>query len=281
MTTTVTASATASPCGCPEGVRAARVSRRSLLAAAGALGAAATLPGLSGPDFATSLAFAGTRYTGDTLVVLSLRGGCDGLSFVVPVGDPDYYAARPTLAVPASRTLQLDTMFGLHPALKPLKSIWDAGHLAAVHAVGQQDPTRSHFAAMERMENAAPGSHLRSGWLDRMIGAGDKAETFSSVALGNAAAPASMLGPNPELSMLSVDEFTLNAARTKSDRKKWTTLLSALYKGAPSVLSAPVTATVHALSATAELSEDGYEPAHGAHYPDSGTGEALRDVARP
>ncbi|MGI3785855.1 MAG: DUF1501 domain-containing protein, partial [Janthinobacterium lividum] len=266
------------PCGCPEGVRAGSVSRRSLLAAAGALGAVATLPGLSGPDFSTSLAFAGTRYTGDTLVVLSLRGGCDGLSFVPPVGDPDYYAARPNIAVPASRALRLDPMFGLHPALKPLKPIWDAGQLAVVHAVGQQNPTRSHFAAMEQMENAAPGSHLRTGWLDRMIGAGEPAETFSSVAVGSAAAPASMMGPSPELSMLSVDEFKLAAARDKGDSQRWTTLLSALYRRAPAVLSAPMTATVHALSATAQPAAD--EPANGAHYPDSGAGLALRDVAR-
>lgn len=266
-------------CGCPEGVRAGSTSRRSLLAGAAALGAAVTVAGLSGPDFSTSLAFAGTRYTGDTLVVLSLRGGCDGLSLVVPVGDPDYYAARPTIAVPASRTSRLDQMFGLHPALAPLKPIWDAKHLAVVHAVGQQDPTRSHFAAMERMENAAPGSHLRTGWLDRMIGAGGPVETFSSVAVGSAAAPASMLGPNPELSMLSVDEFKLAAARHPGDAERWATMLSALYAGAPAVLSAPMKATVHALSATARPAAD-HQPANGARYPDSGAGLALRDVAR-
>lgn len=267
-------------CGCPEGVAAAAVSRRSLLAAAGALGAVAAVPGLLGADYATSLAFAGTTYAGDTLVVLSLRGGCDGLSFVVPVGDPAYYAARPNIAIPASRTLRLDSMFGLHPALAPLKPIWDAGHLGVVQAVGQQTPTRSHFVAMEQMENAAPGSHLRSGWLDRMIGAGGRPETFSSVAVGTAAAPASMMGPNPDLSMRSVDEFTLSANRNKGDLARWTTMLGALYKGAPAELSAPMTATVRALSATSKLAASGYRPAHGARYPSSGAGDALRDVAR-
>ena len=268
------------PCGCPEGVRAAAVSRRTLLAAAGALGAAATVAGLSGPDFATSLAFAGTRYTGDTLVVLSLRGGCDGLSFVVPVGEPDYYRARPNIAVPASRTLRLDAMFGLHPALRPLKPIWDARHLAIVQAVGQQHPTRSHFSAMEQMENAAPGSHLRTGWLDRMIGVGGHPETFSGVTVGSASAPSSMMGPNPELSMRSVDEFKLSSVRKKGDEQKWTKLLTALYKGAPATLAAPMTATLHALSATSQLTAAGYRPANGAHYPNSGAGAALRDVAR-
>jgi len=268
------------PCGCPEGVRAAAVSRRSLLTAAGALGALATVPGLSGPDFATSLAFAGTRYAGDTLVVLSLRGGCDGLSMVVPVGDPSYRAARPTIAVPASRTLQLDAMFGLHPAMAPLKAIWDSGHLAAVHAVGQRNPTRSHFSAMEQMENAAPGSHLRTGWLDRMIGAGGSSEPFSSVSVGSSNAPASTIGPNPELSMRSLAEFKLNAVRKAGDEKRWSTLLGALYADAPPVLAAPMRATVRALSATSGMATSTYRPAHGAAYPSSGVGNALRDVAR-
>jgi len=256
------------------------VSRRSLLAAAGALGALATVPGLSGPDFATSLAFAGTRYTGDTLVVLSLRGGCDGLSMVVPVGDPAYYAARPTIAVPASRTLALDAMFGLHPAMAPLKPLWDAGHLAAVHAVGQPNPTRSHFSAMEQMENAAPGSHLRTGWLDRMVGAGGSPETFSSVSVGSSNAPASMIGPTPELSMRSVAEFKLNAVRKAGDDKRWSTLLTSLYQDAPPVLAAPTTSTLRALSATSRVASSASTPAHGAAYPSSGVGDALRDVAR-
>jgi len=267
-------------CGCPEGLRAASVSRRSLLAAAGALGAVATIPGLAGPDFATSLAFAGTGYTGDTLVVLSLRGGCDGLSLVVPVGDPAYYAARPNIAIPASRTLGLNSMFGLHPALKPLKPIWDAGHLAAVHAVGQQTPTRSHFSAMEQMENAAPGSHLRTGWLDRMVGASGQPGTFSAVTVGSSAAPSSLMGPNPKISMRSVDEFKLSADRNSGDLAKWTKMLTTLYKGSPAVLSTPMTATVRALSATSKLTAAGYKPANGAQYPTSGAGQALRDVAR-
>ncbi len=44
--------------------------------------------------------FAGTP-GGNTLVVLSLRGGIDGLGVVVPHGDPGYYSARPNTSVPA------------------------------------------------------------------------------------------------------------------------------------------------------------------------------------
>ncbi|WP_327001348.1 DUF1800 family protein [Dactylosporangium sp. NBC_01737] len=79
----------------------------------------------------------GTPYTGDTVVVLSLRGGFDGLSAVVPIGDPDYYTARPTIAVPKASVIAGDGTFGLHPAFAPLLARWKAGTFGAVQAVGQ------------------------------------------------------------------------------------------------------------------------------------------------
>ena len=78
--------------------------RRTLLRA-GAAAAAATVVA---EGVSTRYAFAAEPVgkagsTGDTLVVLSLRGGFDGLSAVVPHGDPDYYKARPSIAVPNGR----------------------------------------------------------------------------------------------------------------------------------------------------------------------------------
>ena len=80
--------------------------------------------------------FAGTR-GGNTLVVLSLRGGIDGLGVVVPHGDPGYYQVRPTTAVAKTALLCADSMFGLHPRMAPLAKYWNSGQLAAV----QTNPT--------------------------------------------------------------------------------------------------------------------------------------------
>jgi uncharacterized protein (DUF1501 family) len=65
----------------------------------------------------------------DVLICIFLRGGADGLNMVVPHGDADYYASRPELGIPASGSggvIDLDGFFGMHPALAPLKPIWDA-----------------------------------------------------------------------------------------------------------------------------------------------------------
>jgi uncharacterized protein (DUF1501 family) len=282
MTTTPT---TAAPdlqeCGCPQGqALASQVSRRTLLAGAGALGALCAVVGVAGPSAATQLAFAGTAYTGDTLVILSLRGGFDGLSAVAPVGDPAYFTARPSIAVPASRAIKLDSLFGLHPALAPLKAIWDRGALAAVHAVGQVNPTRSHFEAMATMENAAPGSTLRTGWLDRMIGLSGPVSTFSAAAIGSSSTPPSMIGPSAELAIRTVDSFKLAGADTDAERTRWSTALNAMYAGTPATLAGPTQVALGALTTMTQVNAAGYTPANGAVYPNGAVGDSLRDLAR-
>lgn len=251
-------------------------SRRSLLRGGlAALGLAAAEPLVS-----TRYAYAAAGYTGDVVVVLSLRGGFDGLSAVAPVGDPAYGKARPTIAVPASAAIRLDSRFGLHPALAPLKPFWDAGTFGVVHAVGQAAPTRSHFAAMEEMERAAPGTGLRTGWLDRTLGLRPAGTTFRAVQVGGSGASPALAGPTPELALDAVDDFTLSAAWDDQQLVRWRTALAAVHRGAPTSLAAPATATLGAVSRTAALKKAGYTPANGASYPDGELGPALRDVAR-
>ena len=104
------------------------------------------------------------------LVVVSMRGAADGLSLVVPHADPVYYAARPGISIAADRLLARDGMFGLHPSLAPLLPLWQSGRVAAVHATGLPAANRSHFSAMEEIEDASAGSSTRVGWLNRLIG---------------------------------------------------------------------------------------------------------------
>lgn len=104
------------------------------------------------------------------IISIFLRGGMDGLSYLVPAADPDYRAGRPELAVPASAVRPLDATFGLHPSAEPLGDLWDAGQLAFVPASGSTDPTRSHFEAMAIIE-AGLGGEVGGvgGWLGRYV----------------------------------------------------------------------------------------------------------------
>ncbi len=248
------------------------VSRRTVLGAA----AAGAFAGLMGDQLNTQLAFADAAYTGDVLVVLSLRGGFDGLSAVVPAGDPYYYKSRPTIGVPKAKLFGGDRGFGLNPALKPLEVHWNAGRLAAVHAVGQPAPNRSHFAAMEELERAAPGTSIRTGWLDRLLGLKGATDPFAGVAVGGAMPARTLAGPAPDLSLDSIDGFAL----TNDPDYPVAATMKALYADAPAVIQAPALRLTDALGTTGELKAAAYAAANGAAYPDTELGAALRDVAR-
>ena len=156
-----------------------RISRRKFLGAAAAAGGA--------PVVLPRMAFAsGGGTPRPTLVGIFLRGAIDGLSFVVPYGDSDLYAARPGLAVaPPGATdgaVDLDGFFGLNPNAADLIPAYQSGALAFVQACGSTDPSRSHFSAMRTMETGTPDdpqSNEVSGWLARHLqsvsptGAGD------------------------------------------------------------------------------------------------------------
>ena len=105
------------------------------------------------------------------LVLICLRGGHDGLSTVLPHGDPDYSPARrPALYVPRDRAIDLNGFASLHPAMAPVVPAWRAGELALVHRVGFPAPTRCHFDDQRVWENGTPEDPKRcEGWLDRYV----------------------------------------------------------------------------------------------------------------
>ncbi|MFI1988849.1 DUF1501 domain-containing protein [Actinoplanes sp. NPDC020271] len=239
-----------------------KTSRRTLLGGA--------LAGLAGTMLSTKMAFAMEQsYTGDTLVVISLRGGFDGLSAIAPIGDPGYYAARPAIAVPKEEVIGGDGTFGLHPALAALAPLWKSGKLAAVHAVGQPNPTRSHFAAMEALENAAPGTSLRSGWLDRMLGLTGATAPLAGVSMGHAMPSRILMGPSADVAMTGIDNFTLAG----DGKRPIAAALRAMYGDDPAARSAD-----RALSAVGKIKSGAY--AVSSPYPETELGRALRDVAR-
>jgi uncharacterized protein (DUF1501 family) len=259
------------------GQAAQALSRRGLLAGAAAAGSAIALS----EHLSIRTADAATAATADTLVVLSLRGGFDGLSAVVPASDPLYYTARPTIAVPAATTLRLDSRFGLHPALGPLLPLWQNKSLAIVQAAGLINPNRSHFSAMEEVERATPSSGLRTGWLDRAVGLSPipRQAPFRSTSFGNQP-PRSTLGSEPTVGLRAIKDFRLWSADSVTDRARWTALLRQFSKNASPPVAETTQSTLAALSAAAELSKSGYVPTPTTPYPKTDLGRALADAAQ-
>ena len=105
------------------------------------------------------------------LVVLQLSGGNDGLNTLIPFGDPNYSALRPTLGFSTNDVLALTDSVGLNPNLSKLKALYDVGKVAIVQGVGYPNPNRSHFRSMDIWHSARPDTFERSGWLGRYVAA--------------------------------------------------------------------------------------------------------------
>lgn len=249
------------------------LSRRSMLA--GLLGAVgATFITTQGVSIQAAYADA-PSYRGDVLVILSLRGGMDGLSTVAPIGDPYYAGLRPTTAIAANQAIKLDNMFGLHPALAGLKPYWDQGQFAVVHGVGSMDTTRSHFSAMEQIEHASPGTSVRTGWLDRVMGLRAVSSTFQDTQVGGYVTPMMSDGSFQEMAIETLASTRLDPSRNATDLKNWTTLIQGMHGGVDTVFSSPINSALAATSAATNASS----PAKPSLYPNSALGQALSDVA--
>ena len=210
-------------CGCPS----FRMSRRRMLATSMAAGGAVAAGQMFGDAF-RQVAYGAARGA-NVVVVLSLRGGSDGLSVVVPRGEDHTRLAayRRNIVVPESKLLGTDPRFGLHPALAPLLPMWKAGTMGAVHAVGMHEPNRSHFDAMEEVEEAHPGTSARVGWINRVIGLDQTAGPQTAVSLGSTLLPTSLVGPASALGAGQVGDLAVadlgaaGATRRSSINSMW------------------------------------------------------------
>jgi uncharacterized protein (DUF1501 family) len=103
------------------------------------------------------------------LAILSLSGGNDGLSTIVPYTNGLYRDYRPTMGVPEDKVIPLNKELGLHPTMAPLKPFWDEGKLAIFLGVGYPRPSYSHFRSMDIWHTCEPEKIGNEGWLGRTI----------------------------------------------------------------------------------------------------------------
>ncbi len=135
---------------------------------------------------------------GKKILFIWLRGANDGLNSVIPVEDPTYYSIRQQIAIqkeasvnyagttggcfdatqyasdaaqtPRSaadstysydRAIRLGNGFAaLHPSLKFLAPVYNAGDLALIHRVAYPKQSRSHFDSQNYWENGNPNNNL-------------------------------------------------------------------------------------------------------------------------
>jgi uncharacterized protein (DUF1501 family) len=249
-------------------------SRRAFLKSTGLGFVALGLP----PSFLVRAAGAQINGRNKVLVVVFQRGAMDGLNVVIPFKDRAYYTLRPSIAVrePAAgeeRAIDLDGYFALHPALAPLKNIYDKGQLAIVHAAGSPDNTRSHFDAQDYMEIGTPGiKSTPDGWLNRYLGEKRTSDSpFRGVAV-TPQTPRMLAGATPTLTLSSIEEFRLrNQAAASALQRLYANAADPLFRQGGNSL----------FEAMARLrSVESKIPPSTTSYPNGRFGVGLKQIAR-
>jgi uncharacterized protein (DUF1501 family) len=296
------------------------VSRRFFIKNGGLAIASVGLAPVLGPAFLRQTVFGAaptSQQKKKTLICCFQRGAADGLSIVVPHGDPDLYKLRSDIAIPRplagrkdTTALDLDGFFGLHPAMEAFLPIYKSGHLAVVHAAGSPDATRSHFDAQDYMESGTPGNKsVADGWMSRAVLAcpEDRAKVaaspFRAVALGGGM-PRSLQGDAGALAIPDLRSFGIadnsgggkRAGRPARGRGSDAPPATAMAATRPATVAAgfetlyddAVGDVLHgtgkesfdAIKTLRQINPGAYIPANGAQYPATGFGRSLQQIAQ-
>lgn len=221
---------------------------------------------------------------GRRMVVIFQRGAADGLNVVVPYREKNYYAMRPTIAIPQNQVLDLDGFFGLHPSLASFKPLYQQGHLAIVHAAGSPSMSRSHFDAQDYMEAGTPDvKSTRDGWLNRALQAQDACcrqhrTAFRALALGPEV-PLTLTGRIPAIAITNVNGFAV--AGRGPVLSPAAEAFEAMYADTGDhILHAAGDETFDAVKMLRDADPAQYQPANGANYPNSEFGNSMRQIAQ-
>jgi uncharacterized protein (DUF1501 family) len=150
-------------------------SRRSFLQALGIAGSGSMMLGSNMLTASAPSPLTAAIANADTdciLILIRLSGGNDGLSTVIPIEQYDTYAnARPNIYIPESKILKLTDEFGVPAYMNALEPMWGDGQFKAVHGVGYENQSLSHFTGSDIYANTdlttTGFDGLNTGWMGR------------------------------------------------------------------------------------------------------------------
>jgi uncharacterized protein (DUF1501 family) len=128
--------------------------------------------------------FSNCDFSNRKIVLIELAGGNDGLNTVIPLDVySDYVQMRPTLHVPSSNALHLNTIdssiqgtnqdIAFHPAFSGMYNLFDQDQLHIIQSVGYPSQNKSHFASIDIYNTGNDGNNWNngqgSGWMGRFL----------------------------------------------------------------------------------------------------------------
>ncbi len=136
---------------------------------------------------------------------------------------------------------------------------------------------RSHFAAMEELEDADPGSPERSGWLNRLLGESADENPLEGLSIANVTSPTSMYGDNPAISFGTLSEASLAGDNPDDLRHGRRVSLEQMWSGDTSRMGRALRGAVAAMD---ELAPATAAADNSARYPKSDLGRSLATLAQ-
>ncbi len=258
------------------------LARRDFLMQGAGFGIAALLP-----SWLPNVVLAQSSSSRDIIISVFLSGGCDGMSLVVPFGDPDYYTGRPNIAIArpdaagaGPKATALDNFFGFSPGMAPLMPAYTAKDLLVAHATGSVDTSRSHFDAQRYIEVGKPRDlNLATGWLGRHLATSTPIRGDAPLrALGlTSGLPTTLVGGPKTLPISNPASYRLDGSSgTAAARAQW---LAANYAQTIDPVSANALDATNTIALLSTINFTGYTTQNGAVYPNTGFGNALKSSA--
>jgi uncharacterized protein (DUF1501 family) len=257
---------------------------RSLLAASGiGIGSAIAPQWLQGASWNVS------DRSGRVLVVIQLSGGNDGLNTVIPIQDPEYKKRRPKLAIAQADAITIPQDLALHPSLKGVAGLLEAGRFMLVQGVGYPSPNRSHFESMDIWHSCTTKEKRgRAGWLGRWLDQKhasdpqDNNQDTLAMHLGAEVQPFALTALDvqvPSLSSIEQFRFKVEAGSSvagtlpKMESPKGTV-------GTNDLLNFVAGTTESAVTASDRIEKALKQSSSTADFPDSQLGQKLQVIAR-
>jgi uncharacterized protein (DUF1501 family) len=207
------------------------------------------------------------------LLFVMMRGGMDGLNLVAPSDDTDLIAARPASLrlLNSGRGPALPLANGpssndwrLHPNAIALKTLYDGGQLAFIHAAGNPASSRSHFQMQAFVENGVADAVTlghTNGWIARYgLATGLGSQDFALLS-AEPTLPPSMMGAPMSISLPVPSQFNAGS-------KARSAFLQSAYENAAGTLGAQGRTALNAVGAFASASQ-GFTQTTGLYGTDS------------
>lgn len=169
--------------------------------------------------------------TAPVLVCVQLSGGNDFLNTVVPYSEGLYYDFRGTTGLSQDEVIKLDGRLGFHPAMGPLKAMWDEGNVAIINGVGYPEPDRSHFRSMDIWHTAEPARPIDEGWLGKVIREIDPKQqnVLTGVSFGVGLPRAMYLKGTPAVAVSQLEGYGLLSSLTGKKQRRVKRALLRMY----------------------------------------------------